>query len=282
MSLIKKIVLFASFALFATWGLCNLGRISADDEWVIRFVLGTLFAAIIIFRPKREAGLQLGLSRFSSAPLVAAVLGVALSLTGMIFNVNQFEWLGLIVLLYACLSWSLPDSFGMDILIAVFILYWVHPLPGQVFGKLELTMQWMSVQGSENLLHTLNERVWADNMILYTGLRVFGVPEACSGMRTAVTVLLCVLGTGILMRVRWYNITAFLILGLVQVLLLNIVRISFMIMWADNMPSGWGETFLHDSLGIFLLISIVLVQLEVVWWKSYISAKRKRKSLPLA
>ncbi len=277
MSRARKTVLFVSFALFATWVLCNLNRISANEDWILRFVLGTLFAPLIMFRPKRDGEGESSSALVSSTPIIAAGVGVVLALAGIIFGVNQFEWLGIVLLLYACLAWALPAGYKRDVLLAVFILYWVHPLPGQIFGKFELAMQWMSVTGAERILHTLNERVWVDGMILHTGLSIFGVPESCSGMRTAVTVMLCVLGTGILMRVRWYNVLVFLFLGLVQVMALNILRVSFMVLWADNMPEGWGGTFLHDTLGIFLLISILLVQMEVVLWRKFISRKRTTK-----
>lgn len=278
MSRSKKVVLLAVFALFTMWSVSNFGRISANDDWILRFVLGTLFALLIVLRPKGRAGDELSepVAPVLAAPVLGAAGGAVLSVLGIVFGIHQFEWLGIVLLLCACLIWALPAVYGRDVLLAMFILYWVHPLPGQVFGKLEILLQWISVHGSERLLHCFNQRVWADGMILHTGLSLFGVPEACSGMRTAVTVMMCVLGTGMLMRLRWFYVLLFLFLGVVQVMVLNVLRISFMVIWADNMPAGWSKTFLHDSLGIFLLISILLVQMEVAWWRWYAVKKSEK------
>ena len=268
----RKAVLFAAAALFLTWALGNFGRLTGDDEGFIRFVLGSLFAVLILLRWKPH-DVQ---SRIPGwlAPTVGGI-GAAMALVGIVFGVNQFEWFGLILVLYGCLRWALPDRFGSDIVLCLLLLYWVHPLPGQVFGTFQLGMQILSIQLSEWLLQVFNARVWADGFILFTSGGTFGVPESCSGMRTAVTVLLCTLGAGILLRLRWYEVLAFTGLGLVQVLLLNAIRISSMVYWAPRMPPEWAQTFLHDTLGIFLLLAIMLVQVEMSLWR-YGSGKRRR------
>ncbi|NQT93176.1 MAG: archaeosortase/exosortase family protein [Lentisphaerae bacterium] len=268
----RRIVLLAALALFAAWAVGNFGRITGDEEGAIRFSLGFLFAIIILLRPKRprthyrRAGALL--------PAVGAI-GAVLAVLGMVFDVHQFEWLGLILVLFVCLRWALPTRYGPDILLSLFLLYWIHPMPGQLFGRFQLAMQWLSTEGSEWLLQCVNTRVWADGFILHTGFYTFGIPEACSGMRTAVTVFLCTLGVGIIFRFRWYTLLVFLVLGLAQVLVLNIIRISAMVYLAPRMPPQWSDTFLHDSLGVFLLITILLVQAEASWWK--ISSERRRQ-----
>jgi exosortase/archaeosortase family protein len=282
---LKRVVLLAAGVLFLSWLIPNLGRIAADDDGFIRFVLGGLFAVLILFRslPRPRGAVEQEVAAETAPPARGrrlAALGAAgalLSLGGIIFSVNQFEWLGLIVILYACLRWALPERCGRDVLLGLFLLYWIHPLPGQVFGRFQLAMQWISVQGSEWVLQAANVRIWADGFVLRMGLRTFGVPEVCSGMRTAVTVLLCTLGVGVLFRFRWYEIAAFLVLGLAQVLVLNVARIALMVVWSTRMPVEWSQTFLHDTLGIFLLISILVVQGEASWYKVSKTARRRRR-----
>lgn len=128
-------------------------------------------------------------------------------------------------------------------------------------------MRTLSAKGAEWLLHCLNVRVWADEVILRTGFRDFMIPEPCGGMRTAVTVLLCILGTGALFGFRWYHIILFLLLGFVQALVLNILRISFMVLRASRMPPAWTQTFLQNSSGVFLFLTVLLVLVEIMCWK---------------
>ncbi|MCX7591392.1 MAG: archaeosortase/exosortase family protein [Kiritimatiellae bacterium] len=264
----------SALALFGVWLVANFHRLTAQEEGFIRFVLGIFFSILIVLRWKPAEVKPLFTLR---AALGTGLVGAVLAVGGLIFRIHQFEWLGLILILFACLRWGLPERYCRDVVVALFILYWVHPLPGQVFGKFQLAMQTLSVKGAEWLLQALNVHVWADGTVIRMGVRAFGIPEACSGMRTSVTVLVCALGVGVLLRLRWYEIPLFMLLGTVQVLLLNILRITGMVLWAPRMPPGWGENFLHDTMGIFLLVSILVVLTEIAWCRAVRDRRTRRR-----
>lgn len=276
MSLMRKIIMLAGGVLFGVWMATHWDRIAGDDDAVIRFTLGILFSVIIIFRSKKAEGVSIKLPRWTV--LFSLAVGMIAVLGGMIFKINVLEWIGVLLLLFACAAWAAPEEYGADLILAFVILFWVHPIPGQVFGWLQVEMQRLSIRGAEFALQVVNTRVWGDmsSMVLRTGYHNFMIPEACSGMKTAVTVFLCTFGVGALLRLKWYEIILFIAIGLFQVLILNIARISFMVIWAPHMPDDWAETFLHDSLGIFLLVTILLVQLEASWWKIW---SRKRSAI---
>lgn len=264
MSMAKRVVLLAAILLFAVWLAVHWDRVTGDADASIRFTLGVLFAGLMILRRKSPDATYLPIPDLLF-PLALAG-GVLAALGGIIFRVHMLEWAGVLTLLFACSFWVSPSRFRTDLILAFVILFWVHPLPGQIFGWLQGVMQRLSVQGSELVLHGFNARVWGDGIVLRTGYQNFLVPEACSGMRTSVTVFLCALGLGMLLRLRWWETFGFVMLGLAQVLALNITRISYLVLWAPRMPPEWAENFLHDSLGFFLLGAIVLVQLEAFWW----------------
>ena len=272
MTNLRRVVLLSALLLFGLWVVWHFQRLTGDQEGVIRFVLGGLLALVILFRwkPRDQEPVSLPAGMVPAAA-VAGLLGVVV---GLVFRVHQVEWIGLLVVLYACFSWALPARYRTDVLLSLVLLYWIHPLPW--FGSFQLAMQYLSIKGGEWLLHCLNVRVWADGFLLHTMTGTFGVPESCSGMRTIVTVLLCTLGTCILFRLKGHEVLVFLGLGVLQVLLLNIIRVTVMALLAPRMPAGWGETFLHDSAGIFLVVSILAVQGEASWWKVFSSRRRRR------
>jgi len=274
----KKLILAGAGMLIAAFFGLNFRRFTADQEGTIRWVLGTLFFVLILLRPKPAAA-----PRHSAwpIPVTAAVCGMVLSLGGTIFGVHLFEWVGVLLLLYACLRWALPGAYARDTLCAVFLLYWTHPLPSQLFGPLQMTLQKLSVAGAEYLLHCVNVRVWADGMVLRTATRAFEVPLACSGMRTAVTVLLSALGLSVLFRLRWYECFAFLALGLAQVLALNISRICLIQILAADTAQDWETAALHDSLGILLLFAVLLLHFEIWAWRRF-RTRWQRESLAAA
>ena len=264
MSSLRKAVLVSGVALFVLWMVLHLPMLTGVQDGAIRLTLGLVFAALILLRRKADVTVDWAPPGVLAA---AAVLGALLGLIGVIVPLRQAEWLGLVLLLYSCLRWSLPERWRGDILLSMALLYWVHPLPGQVFGKLQLGMQYLSIRGSEWVLHCANVRAWADGLTLYTGYDSYGVPESCSGMRTAATVLLMTFGVTSLFRFNVRQIVTFLVLGLAQVLMLNIARISLMVIWSQRMPVEWSQNFLHDTLGILLLVTILAVQIEASWWR---------------
>jgi exosortase/archaeosortase family protein len=262
----------AAVALLAIWIASNFSRITGDQDGTVRFVLGGLFALLILFRSKESKGREPSGTRLS---VVAGFVGACLAVSGIVFNVRQSEWLGIIAVLYACLRWGLPRSYSRDIFLSLLLLYWIHPLPTQLFGQLQLAMQGWSVAGAEWLLHALNVRVWADTHVLYTSYLSIAVPESCSGMRASITVLLLAWGMGMLLRYHWWEIILLTLLGIGQVLALNIVRIAAVVKIAPSMDPAWAETFLHDTLGTFLLVAIVLVSIEASIWQVIRTRRRE-------
>ena len=96
-------------------------------------------------------------------------------------------------------------------------------------------------------------------------------------MKAALTVLLCSFGLGLVYRVRWYKLLPFAALQVFQVILLNVLRITSTVLVAPRMPSEWADNFLHDTLGVFLVVGIVLTHLEMVIWQSVSSRRLELK-----
>lgn len=280
MSRIQKIVLAAAVTLFLVWFAFHFGRLIVDEDGSVSterevcIVLGVVFSLAILFRPERPAE---GTELPDWVVPAAGVAGLAATLLGIVFDTRQLDWLGVLLLLYAGLRWSLPQRFSASIPPALLLLYWVHPVPFSIFGPLQLAMQNTSVQGAEWLAHCLNVPAWADGTVLLTETCTLDVPQACSGMTTALAVVVSCLGTGLLFRMRWYSLTGLVLLGLLQVLMLNILRIGLMAIAAPHMPPEWISGFLHDSLGLLLVAAIVLVQIEAAILLARHSKRMKRE-----
>jgi exosortase/archaeosortase family protein len=268
-------VLFSALVLLVAWSVVNLPRLVSGQAGAIAFMLGAFFGMVLVLRTKTPQDEAFGLS--GRVLGVTALAGVISVVVGLVVPIHQLDWLGVLLVLYAALAWALPRRYGRDLLLALFIIYWIHPLPGQVFGPLQLGMQGLSVKLSEVVLHISGVSVWGDGLVLRTGLREFGVPESCSGMKTAVTVLFCGMGIGLIMRFRWFVVTGLLAIGMIQVLVLNVIRISGIVWLGKDRPANWNEGVLHDTMGIFLLLAVGLIHLDAVLIRQW-SRKRRRKT----
>lgn len=276
----------AVFAFFLAWFVANRTRLTATPDDTIRALVGVFFCLRILLRRKEE-GPNVKSPGYGS--VAEAAVGVLLVALGLVFRIRQFEWIGIVILAYACLRWALPETHRADMAWGLFFLYWMHPLPDRLLGPLHMFLQRMSVLGGEWLLHAVNVRVWADGLILRSAVRSFEVPQACSGLRTATTVLLCALGTGVLFRFCVKELLVFAVLGTAQGLALNIVRLSIMVGVAASKPPEWSADFLHDTTGVLLLMAVPLVHLEASVWSASLRrswanrrARRRRGELWMA
>ncbi len=272
-------MVLAIAALFSlAWLAFNFKYFASTQNGLIRLILGTAFSILIIVRPKPEdhadgvadsGSWTAGLSSVVRSQLLATpsawsvVGGVLAALIGIVFEIHQVEWLGILLMLASCLSWVMPPAYSRDIFLSTCLFYWLHPLPGKIFGAMQIAMQKISVTGSEWFLHIINIRVWADGLILRTSLNVYEIPSWCSGMRTATTVFILSLGLGILKRLKWYQCAFIAVIAVAQALLLNILRISAMVLAGPFASKEADIQFLHDATGIIIIAAILLVWVEI-------------------
>jgi len=259
-SALRWLVVVAGTAAALAWIAAHLQTLFGTQNGLVRCVLTLLFSFLIVIRPKNK-GDVLSISAWFSA--VAAVAGMAAMLIGIVIRIQHLEWVGLLTLLFGCLSWSLPATFSRDLLRGLFVLYWAIPLPNQFFLFLQGAMQRISVNGSEWFLHIVNARVWADNLILHTGANVYEVPASCSGMRTATTVFILAAALGILRRLRWFETVVVVALSLFHALALNVLRISAMVVLAPKVGPGSGADYLHDTAGAIVIVGVLIVYFEI-------------------
>jgi len=261
-------------SLFAVWMMFHILDWLGVQNGLVRLLLGLSLGGWILLRRKQESGRPAS----RAVVVLAVLLGLCLTVVGLVLRVRQLEWIGILGILYGCLRWALPPRCGPDLGLAFFLLYWVHPLPIRVFFAFQVWMQRMSVLGAEWLLHVVNVRVWADGLVLRTGLRAYDVPAWCSGMRTATTVFLLAIGLGIVRRLRGHAIVLLTAAAVVQALGLNILRIAAMVLLTPTAGERAGVEFLHHTAGIIVILAVVLVYLELL----AVAALRRRYQRYLA
>jgi exosortase/archaeosortase family protein len=189
--------------------------------------------------------------------------------------VHQIEWLGVLATGLAAALWAFPPAHGRDAWLAAAVLYGIHPLPDQVAAPLQFALQRLAVGGAEYLCHLANVRAWADGLLLRTGWRTFEIPAACSGMRSATTVLLLAFGLGVLMRLRPRAVLGLLAAAVAQALAINIVRIALLAALTPAGGSPLATEALHDQTGLIVALATLLTTAEALWLE-----RRRRHTEP--
>ena len=117
-----------------------------SQHGTVRCVLTSLFAILILLRPKPKA--KTGKTPGPVLPSIAAGVGVACLVAGLIIPMRQLEWIGLLLVVFGGFAWTLPPILAGNLPWALFVLYWANPLPSEWVGALQMWMQRASVEGS--------------------------------------------------------------------------------------------------------------------------------------
>ena len=118
---LQKTVLVCTVGAFILWLVWHAPDMADTQNGFIRFVLSFIFSFLILFRPKATASIsneqrsissdgtlpdtsinldkQCGLEKLLVCMALAGMLAVVF---GLVFGVHQFEWLGILCLLFAC------------------------------------------------------------------------------------------------------------------------------------------------------------------------------------
>lgn len=286
-SIPKRIVILATVALFATWIMLHHDQFTSTQNGTVRLFFTLLFSIIIILRPKADdsqpnSGHHINTHKQSALKqaenaIATAILGGLLLIIGSIYTIAQFEWIGLLIIVFATFKWALPSKHKHDIIIAIFLLYWVHPLPEIIFIPLQLWMLKLSVNGSEWLLHLFNIPVWANNMVLLTEITTCEVRVWYSGLHTAITVALLAAGSGILRRIKWHHLLIFITAAITQAIILNIIRISLIVVLTPKLSGLTSASGLYSTSSVVVIATILLIHLELMLFHQYTQRKSKLK-----
>lgn len=124
---IKFLILSAVLALFVVWLFLNLLRVLYTQNGLIKIITILPVSLFILFSSNiKEEKTAVDKIRLN---LIFCIIGVLLSGCGIVLNLHFIQWIGILILIYIGLKYSLPSRHKDNILPALFLVFWIHPLP---------------------------------------------------------------------------------------------------------------------------------------------------------
>jgi len=176
--------------------------------------------------------------------------GALCAVAGIVIPVRQMEWIGILALLYACLRWALPPfSGGIRCWRCWFSTGFIRCRSSD--GTIQVGCSGCRA-GAEWLLHCA-KRGMADGFVLRVGGAVLGCRNRAAGCGRRPHCCCTGWGWRCCSGSAGGRCCSFCCFGPAQAVALNVLRIAFLVAWAPRMPPEWGQTFLHDTMGMLLL-----------------------------
>ncbi len=171
------------------------------------------------------------------------------------------------VLIYLLGIRAIPILFTPLILLLLLI-----PVPDQLYIKITFPLQLKVSQFSETFIAMFGVPILREGNVMNTPGKSFEVVEACSGMRSMITLLTLSLIMGYFMLKRKVSKIVLLLTSIPIAIIVNIIRVSTMILLYHFFRLDLSEGFLHTLTGLlvfaFALLMLLFVHKVLEIWET--------------
>ncbi|MBU5613491.1 exosortase A [Geomonas azotofigens] len=207
-----------------------------------------LIALYLVWQKKEElAGAGMESSRWGWVVLVAGLVSFLLSLAGGVaFTARVAVVISLLGLVWYCTGARWTKVLAFPVLFLLFMI----PVPVSVIGMVSMPLQLMATKLSAQIIQHLSIPVYREgNMLYFVGTQL-EVAEACSGVRSIMS--LTMLGTifAYMSRTGWGRRIALVLAAIPIAMAANILRITGTGVLANFYGDRVARGFLHEFSGL--------------------------------
>ncbi|GFO63701.1 exosortase/archaeosortase family protein [Geomonas paludis] len=211
-----------------------------------------LIALYLVWQKKEElAGAGLESSRWGWVVLVAGLVSFLLSLAGGVaFTARVAVVISLFGLIWYCTGARWTRLLAFPVLFLLFMI----PVPVSVIGMVSMPLQLMATKLSAQIIQHLSIPVYREgNMLYFVGTQL-EVAEACSGVRSIMS--LTMLGTifAYMSRNGWGRRIALVLAAVPIAMAANILRITGTGVLANFFGDRVARGFLHEFSGLVVFV----------------------------
>jgi len=235
---------------------------SENDNYSHGFFIPFISAYMIYSRRDELRRLKIQPSNWGLLLLVLGLLQMILARTGSEFFMQRTS---LIPVLLGISLFLLGTRITKKILFPIIFLIFMMPLPTIIWNKIAFPMQLFATMLTENVVRLIGIPVLREGNILYLAETTLEVVDACSGLRSLVTMF------ALSATFAWFADLSVLrkwilfILAAPIAILANIVRLTGTAALANQFGEKVAQGFLHELSGLVTFM-LGLLLLGVIYW----------------
>lgn len=164
-----------------------------------------------------------------------------------------------------------------EMAIPIVLLFMIIPIPNQLLSMVTATLQLKVSQVSETVVQLCSIPLFREGNVLHIPDKTFQVVEACSGIRSLISLTTLSLIFGYFTLNRWQSIGLLLLLSVPVAIFINIVRVISLVLvyyfFKIDLSVGTAHTVAGMVLFLLGLVLLALFQRILESWE----AKKKYK-----
>jgi len=200
--------------------------------------------------------------------LVLALLMYIIGSLGEIATVSSFS---MVVVLAGVVLYLWGFQFLKELAFPLFILLFMIPVPAQIYSTLTIPLQLLVSQVSTGIAGFAGIPVFREGNVIFLPHRTLEVVQACSGLRSMMTLLTLAAVFGYFTLRSNLSRTILLVFSIPAAIIVNIVRVLVMIAafycFDFDLTSGATHTVFGVAIFALALVLIALMKGVLAFWE---------------
>lgn len=169
-----------------------------------------------------------------------------------------------------------------EIAFILLLLLLAIPLPSVILNAVTMPLQLIASSWAASILHLCHVPVYREGNILQLDRQLLNVTEACSGIRSLMSLVTGGMIIGYFLPVRWLPKTAFVLSTIPVALAANAARVAGTGLIGQSFGERWATGFFHLFSGwlIFVLAFGALCAEWIVIQRCILRTRRRREARP--
>ena len=254
-------------AFFPVWkGL--VAAWSGSDDYSHGFFIVPI--AVYIAWQKRDRLAQTPI-RPSAWGLVFLVLALLMYIVGRLGEIATVSSVSMVLALAGVVLYLWGREFLKELAFPLFVLLFMIPVPGQIYSTLTIPLQLLVSQISTAIAGFAGIPVFREGNVLFLPDRTLEVVQACSGLRSMMTLLTLAAVFGYFTLRSNLSRSILLVFSVPAAIIVNIVRVLVMIaafhFFDFDLTSGTTHTVFGVAIFVLALAVIALMKGVLAFWE---------------
>ena len=215
-----------------------------------------LFSAFLVWRER--ARLTAVVPQGSPAGLAVLIGGLGILILGSIGAENFLMRASLIVVLGGLVLFHLGIGVLRILFFPLAFLFFMVPLPGVVFYAVTFPLQRLAAEQAAWALDLLGVPVLLDGNVIHLSQITLGVTEACSGIRSLISLLASAVAWAYLMLPLGFVSAAFVLSAIPITIFANAARVVATGLIGQWLGVEYASGFFHEFAGLAVYLFAVL------------------------
>lgn len=275
---IKTLLLFLMCALFVSafypvWT-SLISKWSTSDEYSHGFLILPI-CLFIIYR-KRD--------KLSSVPIAPSRLGLILILFSFFIYLFSFiseivtlASISMIFTIIGIILYLFGTTFFKNLLFPIFLLFLMIPLPSQLYATLTIPLQLFVSKMSHSIIFLFGLPIYREGNVIFTQQGALEVVQACSGLRSIISLFTLFLVFGYFTLHLRYLILFLSIFSIPVAIFINILRVVVTVLsrhfFNYDLTTGSAHTFYGMVIFFIAIVIMLFISKALLLWEKFTQEK---------